>query len=67
MEEHQQEDGGHEVGESTEEQPITGDQSLHYSWPPAIRFDVPPYKTYHFSTHFRASSNPNNFLKGVKW
>ncbi|KAJ9565979.1 hypothetical protein OSB04_001945 [Centaurea solstitialis] len=66
MEDYRQEDGGHEVGDITEEQPITGDQS--YSWPPpAIRFDVPPYKTYHFSTHFRASSNPNNFLKGVKW
>ena len=37
-----------------------------YSWP-AIRFDVPPYRTYHFYRQFRSPSNPNNFLKCVKW
>ncbi|CAN4083950.1 unnamed protein product [Withania somnifera] len=37
-----------------------------YAWP-VIQFDVPPYRTYHFFNQFRASSNPNNFLKGVKW
>lgn len=37
-----------------------------YLWP-AIRFDVPPQRTYHFSHQFRTASNPNNFLKGVKW
>ncbi|BFG27651.1 hypothetical protein CerSpe_139260 [Prunus speciosa] len=37
-----------------------------YTWP-AIRFDVPPQRTYHFCHQFRASPNPNNFLKGVKW
>ncbi|KAK9936260.1 hypothetical protein M0R45_013109 [Rubus argutus] len=37
-----------------------------YSWP-AIRFDVPPQRTSHFSRQFRTASNPNNFLKGVKW
>lgn len=37
-----------------------------YAWP-AIRFDVPPQRTYHFCHQFRASPNPNNFLKGVKW
>ncbi|GMH05390.1 hypothetical protein Nepgr_007230 [Nepenthes gracilis] len=37
-----------------------------YSWP-AIRFDIPPYRTYHFHCQFRTTSNPNNFLKGVKW
>ncbi|OMO76544.1 hypothetical protein CCACVL1_15573 [Corchorus capsularis] len=39
-----------------------------YEWaPPQIRFDVPPYRTYHFYKQFRTGSNPNNFLKGVKW
>lgn len=37
-----------------------------YSWP-VIRFDVPPVRSYHFSQQFRNASNPNNFLKGVKW
>ncbi|XP_071698164.1 uncharacterized protein [Rutidosis leptorrhynchoides] len=48
-------------------QQTTAEES--YCWqPPAIRFEVPPYKTYHFSRHFRAlSTNPNNFLKCVKW
>ncbi|XP_070051727.1 uncharacterized protein [Nicotiana tomentosiformis] len=37
-----------------------------YRWP-VIQYDVPPYRTYHFFNHFRTPSNPNNFLKGVKW
>lgn len=37
-----------------------------YEWP-KIRFDVPPYRTYHFHNQFRTGPNPNNFLKGVKW
>ncbi|GFS46405.1 transducin/WD40 repeat-like superfamily protein [Actinidia rufa] len=40
---------------------------VEYSWPPAICFDVPPARTYHFSHQFRTPSNPNNFLKGIKW
>lgn len=37
------------------------------SWPP-VNYSVAPYRTYHFFQQFRtASSNPNNFLKGVKW
>ncbi|EYU27899.1 hypothetical protein ABFS82_13G114000 [Erythranthe guttata] len=37
------------------------------SWP-AVHYDVAPYRTYHFFQQFRtADSNPNNFLKGVKW
>ncbi|CAA0835982.1 Transducin/WD40 repeat-like superfamily protein [Striga hermonthica] len=37
------------------------------SWP-VVRYDVPPYRTYHFYRQFRTTaSNPNNFLKGVKW
>lgn len=34
---------------------------------PVVRFDVPPHRTYHFYNQFRTGSNPNNFLKGVKW
>ena len=37
-----------------------------YSWP-AIRFDVPPQRAYHFHRQFRTEQKPNNFLKGVKW
>ncbi|KAI6668858.1 hypothetical protein NL676_007080 [Syzygium grande] len=33
---------------------------------PAIRFDVPPQRAYHFHTQFRTDQKPNNFLKGVK-
>ncbi|KAI6668859.1 hypothetical protein NL676_007081 [Syzygium grande] len=36
-----------------------------YSWP-AIRFDVPPQRAYHFHRQFRTDQKPNNFLKGVK-
>ncbi|KAM0011781.1 putative transcription factor WD40-like family [Helianthus debilis subsp. tardiflorus] len=63
----QQENADIQVEEVMEEQPTAESQSEYYSWPPAIRFDIPPYKTYHFYRHFRASSNPNNFLKGIKW
>lgn len=34
---------------------------------PVIQYDVQPYRTYHFFNQFRKPSNPNNFLKGVKW
>ncbi|KAK8488218.1 hypothetical protein V6N13_120025 [Hibiscus sabdariffa] len=37
-----------------------------YEWP-KIRFDIPPYRTYHFHKQFGTGPNPNNFLKGVKW
>ncbi|XP_077254008.1 transducin/WD40 repeat-like superfamily protein [Tasmannia lanceolata] len=37
-----------------------------YKWP-ELRFDIPPHRFYHFSHQFRNSSNPNNFLKGIKW
>ncbi|XP_057764645.1 uncharacterized protein LOC130985597 [Salvia miltiorrhiza] len=37
------------------------------NWP-TVQYDVAPYKTYHFFQQFRTNeSNPNNFLKGVKW
>ncbi|KAL3820591.1 hypothetical protein ACJIZ3_006496 [Penstemon smallii] len=52
-----------EVAEITET--TTTDDA--YSWP-AVLYDVAPYRTYHFFHQFRTSpSNPNNFLKGVKW
>lgn len=52
-----------EIGEITEEE-ATGQA---YTWP-AIRFDVPPHRAYHFYHQFRTNpSNPNNFLKGLKW
>ncbi|KAL2925262.1 Telomerase Cajal body protein 1 [Bienertia sinuspersici] len=41
-------------------------QSQVYSWP-QINFDVQPYRSYHFYRQFRSYSNPNNFLKSVKW
>ncbi|KAJ7946902.1 telomerase Cajal body protein 1 [Quillaja saponaria] len=45
---------------------ITEPSQQEYSGP-AVRFDVPPYRTYHFCHQFRTSSDTNNFLKGVKW
>ncbi|GAB2231461.1 hypothetical protein Droror1_Dr00010468 [Drosera rotundifolia] len=45
---------------------VTSEQA--FSWtPPAMRFDVAPYRTHHFCRQFRSRGNPNNFLKGVKW
>ncbi|XAR66391.1 hypothetical protein NMG60_11012613 [Bertholletia excelsa] len=68
---------GEEEGQAQQLQPssdaevmqaIPQESSEHgdYSWP-AIRFDVPPARTYHFCQQFRAFRNPNNFLFGVKW
>ncbi|CAI8618137.1 unnamed protein product [Vicia faba] len=37
-----------------------------YSWP-VLRFDVSPHRTYHFHRQFTSPTNPNNFLKAVKW
>ncbi|XP_042520495.1 telomerase Cajal body protein 1 [Macadamia integrifolia] len=37
-----------------------------FSWP-VLRFDIPPKRVYHFCHQFRKGSNPNNFLKGIKW
>ncbi|RDX98650.1 Telomerase Cajal body protein 1, partial [Mucuna pruriens] len=34
---------------------------------PVLRFDVPPHRTYHFYRQFITPTNPNNFLKAVKW
>ncbi|CAI9108844.1 OLC1v1008543C1 [Oldenlandia corymbosa var. corymbosa] len=52
-----------EIGEVTET-PLEVDL---LSWP-VIDLRVPPYRTCHFFNQFRATaSNPNNFLKAVKW
>ncbi|RYR71580.1 hypothetical protein Ahy_A02g005821 isoform H [Arachis hypogaea] len=46
--------------------PIQHSVSTDYSWP-RFRFDLPPHRTYHFHNQFVTPSNPNNFLKAVKW
>ncbi|RYR65773.1 hypothetical protein Ahy_A03g011695 isoform G [Arachis hypogaea] len=46
--------------------PIQHSVSTGYSWP-RLRFDLPPHRTYHFHNQFVTPSNPNNFLKAVKW
>ncbi|XP_057471929.1 uncharacterized protein LOC130760561 isoform X2 [Actinidia eriantha] len=63
------EEAQHPPNSDKEFEEITKETSnqVEYSWPPAIRFDVPPARTYHFSHQFRTPSNPNNFLKGIKW
>ncbi|KAF7850695.1 hypothetical protein BT93_L5095 [Corymbia citriodora subsp. variegata] len=60
-----------EEGEEQQHQPSLLDEPTEpaqqdYSWP-AIRFDVPPQRAYHFHKQFRTDQKPNNFLKGVKW
>ncbi|KAI3996061.1 hypothetical protein MKX01_037571 [Papaver californicum] len=54
--------------ESLETTITTADGSVDnaFTWP-VLRFDVLPYKTYQFHKQFTKSSNPNNFLKGIKW
>ena len=54
------------IEEEKEEEREKQDHSLSSSLP-VIRFDVPPQRTHHFFRQFRNSSNPNNFLKAVKW
>ncbi|PSR98556.1 Telomerase Cajal body protein [Actinidia chinensis var. chinensis] len=63
------EEAQHPPNSDKEFEEITKETSnqVEYSWPPTIRFDVPPARTYHFSHQFRTPSNPNNFLKGIKW
>lgn len=36
------------------------------SWP-VLNFNIPAQRIYHFHQQFTTPSNPNNFLKGVKW
>ncbi|XP_047966871.1 telomerase Cajal body protein 1 isoform X2 [Salvia hispanica] len=55
--------------EAPEQTPISPEcaEDVVSNWP-AVQYDVSPYKTYHFFHQFRTNeSNPNNFLKGVKW
>jgi WD40 repeat protein len=59
------------MGEEEQEQEnvtIPNEQVVEeeYSWP-VLRFDVPPHRTYHFHHQFITPTNPNNFLKAVKW
>ncbi|KNA12280.1 hypothetical protein SOVF_127390 [Spinacia oleracea] len=66
----QQEDEQSQSFAEIEAQPQNGEavdnQGQEYSWP-EIRFDVLPYRSYHFHRQFRSPFNPNNFLKSVKW
>lgn len=34
---------------------------------PLLRFDIPPWRTYHFAHQFQDGSKRHNFFKGVKW
>ncbi|OVA14428.1 WD40 repeat [Macleaya cordata] len=54
------------VNEENVETTANGGGDDGFSWP-VLRFDVPPNRTYHFHHQFKNGSNPNNFLKGVKW
>jgi len=59
---------GEEVEEVVEPQPDASipNEIEEYSWP-VLRFDVSPHRTYHFHQQFTSPTNPNNFLKAVKW
>lgn len=47
---------------------VEGTASDGVSYWSAVQYDVAPYRTYNFFKQFRTTaSNPNNFLKGVKW
>ncbi|WOG89875.1 hypothetical protein DCAR_0209114 [Daucus carota subsp. sativus] len=55
-----------EMAEEIKQETQQAEQSS-YTWP-VIRFDVSPYRTYNFYNQFRTNpSNPNNFLKGIRW
>lgn len=60
--------GEEEVEELVESQPDASipNEVEEYSWP-VLRFDVSPHRTYHFHQQFTSPTNPNNFLKAVKW
>ena len=48
MGQQEQESAELEFREVMDEQPTTDDRFEYFSWPPMIRFDIPPYKIYHF-------------------
>ncbi|RAL39445.1 hypothetical protein DM860_002978 [Cuscuta australis] len=52
-----------QLNTGTDPQP---DEASSQSWP-LINYALPPYRSYHFYSQFRTPSNPNNFLKGVRW
>ncbi|CAF2070318.1 unnamed protein product [Brassica oleracea var. botrytis] len=60
-------EGGETIAIAEENGGLIVDSGETNSTWPAMRFDVSPYRTHHFSKQFRASRNPNNFLKGLKW
>ncbi|XP_057462562.1 uncharacterized protein LOC130752742 isoform X2 [Actinidia eriantha] len=64
-----EEEAQHQPNSDKEFEEITKEPSeqVEYSWPAAVHFDVPPARVYHFAHQFRTPSNPNNFLKGIKW
>ncbi|KAE9607183.1 hypothetical protein Lal_00025673 [Lupinus albus] len=49
-----------------EEEEVLESNSNEYSLP-SLALDVLPHRTYHFHRQFTTPSNPNNFLKAVKW
>ncbi|XP_004504976.1 uncharacterized protein [Cicer arietinum] len=55
-----------EVQSQPDDVPNSNEVEEYYSWP-VLRFDVPPHRTYHFHRQFTTPTNPNNFLKAVKW
>ncbi|GAU41748.1 hypothetical protein TSUD_85870 [Trifolium subterraneum] len=56
------------MGEEEQEDVTISNEEVveEYSWP-VLRFDIPPHRTYHFHHQFITPTNPNNFLKAVKW
>ncbi|XP_020231456.1 telomerase Cajal body protein 1 isoform X2 [Cajanus cajan] len=56
------------MGEEKVEEALQSESNANeeYSFP-ALRFDVPPHRTYHFHRQFISPTNPNSFLKAVKW
>ncbi|CAN6920662.1 unnamed protein product [Brassica oleracea] len=60
-------EGGETIAIAEENGGLIVDSGETNSTWPAMRLDVSPYRTHHFSKQFRASRNPNNFLKGLKW
>ncbi|PKU68351.1 Katanin p80 WD40 repeat-containing subunit B1 like [Dendrobium catenatum] len=59
-----------EEEEQEKSNPINGASTESFfdahPWP-VFRFDIPPRRAYHFAQQFRGGSNPQNFLKSVKW
>ncbi|KAL6528975.1 hypothetical protein OROMI_028861 [Orobanche minor] len=63
------EEAGEESGRALESSAEINETAADgVSFGQAVRYDVAPYRTYHFFQQFRTTApNPNNFLKGVRW